>query len=60
MKQMISVNTYKKLGLSFVLVGALGVSANAICMTENYCTDFYIGAGGYYEMMQSLAMVAIA
>ncbi|MDY5823199.1 MAG: hypothetical protein SPJ83_10520 [Helicobacter sp.] len=52
MKQVISVNTYKKLGLSFVLVGALGVSANAICASENYCTDFYIGAGGYYEKIE--------
>ena len=43
------MSSVRKIGLSLVLAGALGVSANAVCLTENYCTDFYIGAGGYYE-----------
>ena len=45
------MSIYKKLGLSFVLVGALGVSANAdMCMADRgYCINLYIGGGGFYE-----------
>ncbi len=39
----------KKVGLSIALASTFGVSANAICLSENYCSDAYIGVGGFYE-----------
>ena len=43
------INLYKKIGVSIILAGAFGVSANAVCLSENYCTDFYLGVGGFLE-----------
>lgn len=39
----------KKLRLSLVVASAFSVSANAVCISENYCTGFYLGAGGFYD-----------
>ena len=41
----------KKIGLSIVLASAFSVSANAICVVDNYCINFYTGVGGFYENM---------
>lgn len=46
-----SINLFKKVGLSVVLAGAFAISANATCLSENYCIDTYIGLGGSYENM---------
>ncbi|TLD99741.1 hypothetical protein [Helicobacter trogontum] len=43
------VGLCKRTGLSVVLAGTLGASANAVCVVENYCIDLYLGAGGFYE-----------
>lgn len=45
------IKILKKVGLSFVLAGAFGVSANAICVVDNYCINLYAGLGGSYENM---------
>ena len=44
-------NVIKKVGISFVLASVFGVSANAICVVDNYCINFYTGVGGFYENM---------
>lgn len=43
------IGSVRKIGLSFVLAGVLGVNANALCILENYCEDVYVGVGGFYE-----------
>lgn len=39
----------KKLGFGFILSSAFGLNANAKCLTDSYCKELYIGAGGFYE-----------
>lgn len=39
----------KKIYVSLVLINAFSVSANAVCFSENYCSNYHVGIGGLYE-----------
>ena len=43
------IGSIRKIGLSLVLAGVLGVNANALCILENYCEGVHVGVGGFYE-----------
>ncbi|WP_233715915.1 hypothetical protein [Helicobacter trogontum] len=47
------MDSIKKIGLSLVVTGALGVSVNAVCVSEKYCSDYHVGVGGFYENMSA-------
>ena len=47
------IDGVKKIGVSIILAGTFGVSANALCVLENYCDDVYLGVGGFHENMDA-------
>ena len=42
-------DNFKRVSIGIVLASVLAVSANAICITDKYCTNSYVGVGGFYE-----------